>query len=230
MDWNNDGKLDLIAGNSHGTVFLYLNEGTAKAPKLAEGLPVKAGGKVITPERTIYKQVNDKYEVDKTVECSHPLVKSYSKLHMADWDGDGLKDLLVGQTKVILFYKNEGTAKAPKFKDPVALTFPEALPGRPSPYVVDWDRDGIPDLLLGSDACKVYFCRNIGTAKKPKLAAPKDLELSGPGFKDGYRCRLAVTDWNSDGKPDLLVGNFMKRANPTGKQKYGGNIWLFLGK
>ena len=33
-----------------------------------------------------------------------------------------------------------------------------------------------------------------------------------------------VTDWNNDGKKDLLVGNFYSKD-----RKPGGNMWLFLG-
>ena len=34
-----------------------------------------------------------------------------------------------------------------------------------------------------------------------------------------------VSDWNNDGRLDLLVGNFYSYKKPM-----GGNVWLFLGK
>jgi len=230
VDWNNDGKLDLVAGNSAGTVFVYLNIGTSKKPKLAKGIQVEAGGKKITPTRKTYKKVNDKYEVDKEFVGSHKLADSYSKVHMADWDDDGLKDLLIGHNNTVVFYKNAGTKKAPKFKEPVVIKVTGSLPSRPSPYVVDWDKDGKKDLLMGCEQSKVLFYRNTGTNKKPKLEEAKDLGLRAPGFTTGYRCRIDVTDWNKDGKLDILVGNFGKRTTDDSKRNYGGNIWLFLGK
>jgi len=207
VDWNNDGKMDLIAGDTRGNVTLFLNTGTKDKPVLAEGTKVEADGKAI-------------------VNGSHPLAGSYSKLHMGDWDGDGLKDLLVGHNEEIILYKNAGTASAPKLRAPTKLECPGGKwPFRPSPYVVDWDGDGKQDLLVGCEQPQVVFYRNVGTAKEPKLAAGKPLELKGDGFQTSYRCRIGVTDWNNDGKLDLLVGTFYSSQRPA-----GGNVWLFLGK
>jgi hypothetical protein len=147
---------------------------------------------------------------------------------MADWDGDGLKDLLVGHNTTIILYKNVGAASAPRFQAPTKLECPKGqFPMRPSPYVVDWDGDGKKDLLVPCEQPAVYFYRNEGTAQQPKLAEGKPLELKAEGFEKGYRCRVAVTDWNNDGKLDLLVGNACPSANGRG---LGGTIWLFLGK
>lgn len=207
MDYNNDGKRDLIAGDTQGNVWVFLNIGTKAEPKLAEGKKVEADGKPIA-------------------RGSNPLAGSYSKLHMADWDGDGLMDILVGHSSTIILYRNTGTQSAPRFQAPVPIQTPEGkFPVRPSPFVIDWDGDGKKDLLVGCEKPQVYFHRNVGTAKKPKLARGKLLDLKGEGFESSYRCRIDVTDWNKDGKKDLLVGNFYSSKRPM-----GGNVWLFLGK
>ena len=227
MDWNNDGKKDLIAGDTAGNVWVFLNTGTQGKPELAEGRRVEVDGTPITAARKIYKKVEGKYVVDKIIPGSHPLAERYTKIHLADWDADGLKDLLVGHIKTILVYKNIGKESAPRFQAPMLIRIPEGgLPVKPSPYVIDWDGDGTKDLLMGSEKPKIYFYRNIGTNKQPLLAGGKVLDLRGPGFDKGYRCRIDVTDWNNDGKLDLLVGNRSKGEKPS----TGGNIWLFLGK
>lgn len=207
MDWNNDGKKDLISGDRVGNVTLFLNVGRAKEPKLAKGELVEADGKPIAPG-------------------SHKLAEGYSWIHMADWDGDGLKDLFVGHTFTLVLYKNVGTPSDPRFGAPTLVE----LPGRervvrPSAYVVDWDGDGKNDLLVGSDGPKIRFYRNLGSNKKPKLAKAEAPELKGPGSDAGYRWRFDVADWNNDGKKDLLVGNYFSSGKII-----GGNIWLFLGK
>ena len=208
MDWNNDGNNDLIAGDTEGNVWLFLNIGTKTEPKLAKVKRVEADGKPITAR-------------------SHYLAEVYSKIHMADWDGDGLKDLLVGHDNTIILYKNVGTQSAPSLQEPTRIDITAGnFPSRPSPYVIDWDGDGKKDLLAGSERPKIHFYRNIGTDKNPQLARGKVLNLEGPGFDSGYRCRIEVTDWNNDGKQDILVGNRCSGQKPSS----GGNIWLFLGK
>jgi len=211
VDWNNDGKKDLIAGDTRGNVTLFLNTGTQQKPELAKGKRVEADGKPISAG-------------------SHKLADTYSKLHMADWDADGLKDLLIGHSRTVVLYKNVGTQSAPRFQAPVLIKIPEGnFPDRSSPYVVDWDGDGKKDLVTGNETPRVSFYRNVGTDKKPQLARGKVLDLKGPGSDAGYRWRIDVTDWNNDGKQDLLVGNiYSRRKGP--KPGAGGNIWLFLGK
>ncbi len=229
MDINNDGKNDIIAGDSSGSIFMFLNTGTAEKPELAEGKKLEADGKVITATTQTYKKEGTKYVVDKTIVGSHELSQVYSKIHVADWDGDGLKDLLVGYDNTVVLYKNAGTPEACRFLAPVAIPCPDgkAWPMRPSPYLVDLDGDGNTDLLLGTESQKILFYRNLGTNKEIKLAKGVPLPLAGDGFEKGYRNRVCVTDWNNDGVLDILVGNIYSNAET---RKSGGNIWLFLGK
>jgi hypothetical protein len=214
VDWDDDGKKDLIAGDTQGNVSLFLNVGTKEKPELAKAKLVEADGKPIKSG-------------------SHKLAGTYSKLHMADWDGDGLNDLLIGHQDTIVFYRNVGTKGAPRFAAPTQVKPPTqkeapamAFPGRPSPYVIDWDGDGKKDLLVGFESPEIRFYRNVGTDKNPQLAnwQGEKLDLKVPAAEAGYRWRFDVTDWNNDGKPDLLVGNIYSG------RKSGGNLWLFLGK
>ena len=200
--------MDLISGDSDGNVWLFLNTGEPGSPVLDKGVKIKAGGVEIGSEKG-----------DRSI---------YSKVHMADWDGDGLRDLLVGFNKVMAFYKNTGTPSAPEFAAPKTVRCPEGkFPSRPSPYVVDWDGDGTKDLLVGCESPQVMFYRNIGTDQAPRLDAGQPLDLRGPGDNGTYRWRIDVTDWNNDGKLDLVVGNCARSPEYRSTR---GNIWLFLGE
>jgi len=226
VDINNDGKKDIIAGDTKGDITLFLNTGEKGKPMLAAGEKLKADGKTIKATEVIYKVEDGRTIKDKVIPGSHELSLVYSKLHVADWDADGLADLLVGHDDTIIFYKNTGGKTAPEFAAPKLIENPEGkFPARPSPFVVDWDGDGKKDLLSGGEKPVITFYRNVGTAQEPKLAEGVDLKLAGPEFDKGYRCRIDVTDWNNDGKPDILVGNYFSHKKPS-----GGNIWLFLGK
>ena len=233
MDINNDGKNDIIAGDSSGAVWMFLNTGTPEKPELAAGKKLEADGKEIAATTKTYKKEGNTYVVDKTIVGSHELSLIYSKIHVGDWDGDGLKDLLVGHDNTIVLYKNAGTPEACRFLAPVALPCPDgkAWPMRPSPCLIDLDGDGKTDLLVGSESPRVMFYRNLGTNKEIKLDKGVALPLAGDGFEKGYRIRICVADWNNDGVLDILAGNIYTSTSTDGKsRKSGGSIWLFLGK
>jgi VCBS repeat protein len=126
VDWDGDGDLDLLTGGYYGSLGIRLNEGTRKDPKLSTTLsPVKAGEAKL-----------------KVAAGNSPA--------FADFDGDGLRDLVVASSKgKIRFYKNTGTAKAPAFaKGVVILTKPKARYLKVA--AGDLNGDGVTDLVFGA--------------------------------------------------------------------------------
>ena len=225
MDYNNDGKKDILAGDSKGQVWLFANTGADAAPVLAQGVRIEAAGVPIVGTSPQFKKGEDGNY--RTVPDKEKVMGIYSKIHFADWNGDGLRDLLIGQDGPgghnLVMYRNTGSISEPKFAQPEPVELPEPRMSRPSPYVVDWDQDGNMDLLFGTERADVYFFRNAGTNQAPVLEEGTKLDLVSDEFAQGYRSRIDVTDWNGDGKQDILVGNFYSNKKPA-----GGNIWLFL--
>src|SRR5262249_42289078 len=101
VDWNGDGKIDLLVGDIGGSVYLVLNEGTAKKYAFGRGNQLQTGGKPL--------RVNG----------------GDAGPFAADWDGDGKLDLLVGAGDgSVWFYRNIGTAKEPELAAGVQLIPP----------------------------------------------------------------------------------------------------------
>jgi hypothetical protein len=76
-----------------------------------------------------------------------------------------------------------------------------------APCVVDWDSDGDLDLIVGEISGTVSFVENTGSDRVPKYAEPMQIKSEGMFISvAGGDAGPVVTDWDSDGDLDLLVG------------------------
>lgn len=81
-----------------------------------------------------------------------------------DWDGDGKLDIMVN-SRNINFLKNVGTRTGEWiFKDEGPVDGKKLAGHSTSPGVVDWNDDGIPDLLVGAEDGRFYFLPNPRTS------------------------------------------------------------------
>ena len=154
-------------------------------------------------------------------------VGSYSAPTVADVNGDGLVDLLIGEKTTVdsgsvRLHINVGTAEQPEFGAGQYISTPQGLLTveatgclGAAPAVADINGDGLADLLIGKadGTIQLYIQEQPGA------------EGDGPIWSDygrikgidvGERATPVQADWNSDGRPDLLVGNA------------DGNIVLYL--
>jgi hypothetical protein len=114
-------------------------------------------------------------------------------------DGDGLEDLVLGNSAgYVGFIKNLG-GTPPRWAAPVYLAAggqtihiqagyngdcqgpSEVKWGYTNVSTGDWDGDGLIDILCSDVWGKVYWYRNIGTRTAPRFAAAAMLEVEWPG-------------------------------------------------
>ncbi len=81
------------------------------------------------------------------------------KFVIVDWDGDGRDDILLNGRNID-FLRNVGHGSTSRFENlgPVAE---RQLAGHTTcPTIVDWDDNGIPDLLIGAEDGYLYYLKN----------------------------------------------------------------------
>ncbi len=198
-DFNGDGMIDLLTGGyTTGMIFYYKGIGRddAGVPKLAYVGPLEADGQPID-----------------TVWAAAPCA--------ADFDGDGDMDLVSGgwfwsgiprkpaegEDDYLFYFENTGSAEKPEFRRtrlPMNGRFPSGGIARPN--AVDFNRDGLPDLLVSDSGGSVYVFPNIGERNSP-MWAMNNRELTAPwAFSREWGFANAI---EMDGRPglELVVGN-----------------------
>ncbi len=177
LDLDGDSDLDLVIGNHAGELRLYLHEtGSEDGEWLLETKTYLGyqGGRNASPVFT-------------------------------DLDGDSDRDLLVGTERGKIFYwENQGSLELPDLI-PNPTPFIGVTGGRNSvPSVLDLNRDGQMDLLVGNflGHIREYHQINNGDAPHFKLERRQFLNLDV-----GLGAVPRVADLNNDSFPDLVIGS-----------------------
>jgi hypothetical protein len=243
FDWDGDGDEDIVCGQSAGYLMWFENLSGAKvdAPKWSAPRKLKADGKIIR----IMAGGNGSIQGPAEAKCG------YTTISVAVWDEDGLPDIIANSIwGRVVWFRNIGTRTSPKLTSerPVEVAWTGAPPKpewywwnpgpgelatawRTTPAVVDFDRDGRQDLIMQDhEGWLAFYARRADGALDPgrralcdSMGAPIRVN-AGAGGRSGRR-KLCVTDWDGDGRLDLLLnGKNAEFWRGLGQQE---GKWLF---
>ncbi len=203
FDWDGDGDEDIVAGNTAGYVGFIENLGPApgsQTPKWAAPVLLKAGGRPLRvlagPNGSIQGPCEAKW--------------GYTTLSVADWDHDGLPDLVVNSIwGRVVWYRNVGTRRKPKLAgpQPVRVAWPGSPPKpawnwwnpkgnelvtqwRTTPVVVDLNRDGLNDLVMLDHEGYLAFFERKRVGSRLTLSPPRRIFRAVRGAVRDWRHRV----------------------------------------
>jgi hypothetical protein len=227
-DWDADGDQDILSGNTAGHIFYFENLSGPKVQPAKWAAPkrLQAG------DKTFRIMAGENGSIQGPAEAKW----GYTTINVADWNADGLPDILVNSILgKVVWLKNIGTKQAPKLEAaaPIEVEWTGDQPTlawgwlrpkkkelltqwRTTPVAYDFTGDGLLDLaMLDTEGYLTLFERfKAGDAlrlKHPRRAFlgsdGKPLQLNtGTAGKSGRR-KLCVTDWDGDGNFDLLLNS-----------------------
>ncbi|MFQ5657939.1 MAG: CFI-box-CTERM domain-containing protein, partial [Candidatus Methylomirabilales bacterium] len=185
VDWDNDGKKDLLVAGGDGKIALYRNVRSDTTPQFSGSAPIMADGTPIA-------------------------VPGPAFAFVVDWDSDGGKDLVVGDGQGhVRWYRNTLADAAPQLANQGFIQAGGVqiqVNRSAAPIVVDWNNDGKKDLLVGDGGGIVRVFLNQGTDNNAVLGPAVEVSLPNVGV-NRINARPFVVDWNQDGRKDLLVGD-----------------------
>jgi hypothetical protein len=214
-DFNGNGLPDLVVGNCSGELLFYPNMGPSNAPTLGREVKLTAGGQEILVSAGLTGSVQGPSEK----------MFGYTCPTIADWDGDGLPDVLMSDVLGRhLFYQNDGRAFPPQFKPAQRLTYegaPLKTVWRVRPAVADWRGDRqLHYVALDAAGCLSDYERRSNTelANKRHLRWENgDVVRFTQDVGGGRgRVKLCLCDWTGTGLLDLIVGTHARASLPPG--------------
>lgn len=201
FDANSDGLMDLVVGNrdrfsgttslGNSQLSLFLNVGSQNEP--------------------FFELVDENYlEMTQFLNTTNEFAPAFG-----DLNGDGSPEALIGgQSGQLFFFPNSAAAGSPpNFGTPVYPYMNIDVGQSARPFIVDLNRDGLNDLVIGTRSGRINYYQNQGTLTAPFFnpdvnAAPNQIQLGAIDTRNigsslGYAAPVVI---DQNGEYLLLTG------------------------
>jgi len=142
-----------------------------------------------------------------------------STLSVGDIDNDGLSDILIGTLKGQLFWFKKELNRWECKSNQLVQYSKQSGESSWAPAVIDYNKDGISDLLIGFYNGNVALFKGTSSKGTPAFewitskawgmkANEWMLQNSEPNFSSYGYAAPAVSDIDGDGSPEVLIGGF----------------------
>ncbi|MCD6384308.1 VCBS repeat-containing protein, partial [Candidatus Sumerlaeota bacterium] len=213
-DLNNDGLIDLVAGNDSGELFFIKNVGTTTSPAFAMPVPLNVGGKPLHVQAGYRGSIQGPGEARWGYTCPT----------LYDWNADGYLDIVMSSIlgDYVVLFQEPGT-DPPRFQLPQPLYCDGLelhLTWRQQPAVTDWGTTGQVCLVtFDEDDLLRCFWRlddhNVVRGELLRLNDGRVIEANIKGAGQRGRTKLQAVDWDGDGRIDLLAGTRRWHSIPS---------------
>lgn len=219
VDWDRDGRFDLVVPNETNRVFWFRNIGTKGNPAFGPRQQILPDGFVDSPQRLERTRrlclKSDEDNLPYPYERDVPFFWR-TRLAVADYTGDGLEDLIAlnGVKNLVLYERYRDSGGRLRLRTGKPVCWENGIPIRRPHFFklreVDWDRDGLIDLvatqnLFGPDQRSLLFLKNVGSRKMPVFRYPRAIRFWGEAIRySSHGLQPSFVDWDGDGTLDFV--------------------------
>jgi len=199
-DVDGDGDLDAVVGGNLGTLS-YLQNDTPLPPTNVAPVAVDDGF-LSEPNFNQQTGTDNPFNGIDVGNFSHPT--------LADIDGDGDLDTVVGESDGTLkYYENTGSATAPSYVEQTGTNNPFNgfdVGSFSAPTFADVDGDGDLDAVVGEFYGNLKYYENTGSATAPSYVEQTGTNNPFNGINVGLYSSPTLVDIDGDGDLDAVVG------------------------